>query len=92
MCAPPVYHGSQRIWQNEKVPRIHTNTLNPPASSMSPSEGVCSHGGALPLPEGLLGCSQGIMLRLFPPLAQLSEDVRRTDRRGGRKLKRGDKR
>lgn len=67
-----VYHGSQSIWPNKKAPHTHTNALNPPASSVSPNEGVCSHGGALLLPEGQVGCSQGIMLKIFPPAQRSS--------------------
>lgn len=41
VCAS-VQHGSQSIWPNEKAPHTHTNTRNPPASSVSASEGACS--------------------------------------------------
>lgn len=84
-----MYHGSQSIWPNDKALHTHTNTPNLPASSVSPSEGVCSHGGALPLPEAQVGRSQGIMLKIFPPGTKIVQLPDGSDRRGGGKLKRG---
>lgn len=66
VCAP-VCPGSESIWPNEKAPHTHTNTLNPLDSSVSLKGGLCSHGGALLLPGGQVGPSQGIMLLYFPP-------------------------
>lgn len=67
LVCTPVYPGSESIWPNEKAPHSHTNTLNPLDSSVSLRDGLCSHGGALLLPGGQVGRSQGIMLKIFPP-------------------------
>lgn len=53
----------QSIRPNEKAPHTHTNTPNPPDSSVSLGGGLCSHGGALLLPGGgQVEPSQGVML------------------------------
>lgn len=46
----PACHKSQSVRLNEKAQQTHTNTCNPPASAVSLSEGVRSHGVALLLP------------------------------------------
>lgn len=66
LVCTPVYSGSESIWPNEKAQHTHTYTLNPVASSVS-LRGLCSHGGALQQPEGQVGRSHGIMLKIFPP-------------------------
>lgn len=48
--------------------------------------------GALSPPEGQQGCSQGVMLKVFPDgreITKLSQDVTGTGWRGGRQLRRG---
>lgn len=66
----PVYCGSESIWPNEKAQHTRTNALNPSASSVS-LRGLCSHGGAEQQPEGQVGPSHGIMLKIFPPAREL---------------------